>query len=120
MKLKILVIVTAFVAAACQQTTAPTVNQTTKPTATAASIAAPDKSKVKLFDGRGVITKINLELGSVGLDHEEIKGVMAAMENMEFYVSDKKMLDNLKVGDAVNFVLEDNAGAKQIVKIEKK
>ena len=65
------------------------------------------------------MTKINLEIGSVELDHEEIKGAMPAMI-MEFYVSDKKMLDNLKVGDKVDFVLEDNAGAEQIIKIRKK
>ncbi|CAN5857551.1 hypothetical protein BH20ACI4_BH20ACI4_32470 [soil metagenome] len=36
-------------------------------------------SPVKRFDGTGVVTKLNLELGSVELDHEEIKGSMPAM-----------------------------------------
>ena len=79
---------------------------------------AADKSKIKTFDGTGAVTKINLEIGSVELDHEEIKGLMPAMQ-MEFYVSDKKMLEKLKVGDKVDFILEDNAGAEQIINIKK-
>ncbi len=93
----------------------PNSNQTVKPSPN----AAPDKPKVKTFDGTGIITKINLEIGSVELDHEEIKGLMPKMI-MEFYVSDKKMLDGLKIGDKVNFVLEDDAGAEQIIKIKRK
>ena len=45
---------------------------------------------------------------------------MPAMEGMEFYVSDVKMLDKLKVGDKVDFVLEDNAGAERIISIGRK
>jgi len=119
MNVKFLLILFSVALTACQQLTAPTVNQTAKPAATAANIAAPDKSKIKLFDGKGIVTKINLEIGSVELDHDEIKGLMPKMI-MEFSVSDKKMLDNLKIGDAVDFVLEDDAGAERIVKIKKR
>ena len=91
-------------------------NQTAKPSPTATS----DKPKIKTADGTGIVTKINTELGSVGLDHDEIKGIMPAMEGMEFYVSDVKMLDKLKIGDKVDFVLEDNAGAERIIRIKKR
>ncbi len=87
------------------------------PTA-AAPAASPDKTKIRTFDGKGVVTKINLELVSVELDHEEIKGLMPKM-TMEFYVREKSELEKLKIGDAVDFVLEDNAGAEQIVSIKK-
>jgi len=70
------------------------------------------------YPGKGIVTKINLELGSVGLDHEEIKGVMPAMQ-MEFYVSDKKLLDGLKVGDKVDFVLRYKDSTETIVNIKK-
>ncbi len=83
-----------------------------------ASPTVADKSKIKTYDGKGVVTKINMEIGSVELKHDEIKGLMPAMQ-MEFHVSDKKMLDNLKVGDTVDFVLEDNAGSEQIISIKK-
>ncbi len=85
---------------------------------TAAPVNLPDKTKIRTFDGKGVVTKINLELVSVELDHEEIKGLMPKM-TMEFYVKEKSELEKLKVGDAVDFVLEDNAGAEQIISIKK-
>lgn len=75
-------------------------------------------SEVKTGQGIGVVTKINLELGSVELKHEEIKGMMPAMQ-MEFYVADKKELESLKVGDKAIFTLEDNKGAEKIIKISK-
>jgi Cu/Ag efflux protein CusF len=56
---------------------------------------------------------------SVELDHDEIKGIMPAMR-MEFYVKDKAMLNGLKAGDKVDFVLEDKAGAEMIVEMKKK
>lgn len=77
-----------------------------------------EKPKIRTFDGKGVVTKINLELVSVEVKHEEIKGLMPAMQ-MEFYVKEKSQLEALKVGDAVDFVLEDNAGAEQIISIKK-
>lgn len=75
-------------------------------------------SKIKLFNGRGVVTKINRELGSVELDHEKIEGAMPAMI-MEFYVKEKSELEVLKVGDKVEFVLEENFGQEKIISIKK-
>ena len=133
---KILIAASLFLFADCRRNTPPTAIQTPKPTAPVSNSAAPgnavspdaaplaipsnssDKSKIKTADSTGVVTKINLELGSVELDHDEIKGIMPAMQ-MEFYVSDKKMLEGLQVGDKVNFVLEDDAGAERIVGIRK-
>lgn len=83
------------------------------------SPTAFEKPKIETFDGSGAVTKINLELGSIELDHEEIKGAMPAMR-MEFYVSDKKMLKHLNVGDRVDFVLENNQGAERIIGVKKK
>ena len=70
------------------------------------------------YDGKGVVTKIDLNLGSVEMDHEEIKGVMPPMR-MEFYVSDKKMLDGLKVGDKVDFVLRYKDHTETVVNIKR-
>ena len=72
----------------------------------------------KNFNGTGIITKINLELVSVELNHEEIKGLMPAMI-MEFYVKDKKQVEVLKVGDKADFILEDKAGSEIIIDIKK-
>ena len=127
----LLILILVFAFAACGQNT-PT-NQTAKPAATVSanttlnnsisanaspSVSASDKTKIKNFDGKGAVTKINLELVSVELDHEEIKGLMPKM-TMEFYVKEKAELEKLKVGDTVDFVLEDNAGVEQIISIKK-
>lgn len=75
-------------------------------------------AKIKLFNGKGVVTKINLELGSVELDHEAIEGAMPAMI-MEFYVKEISEIEVLKVGDKVEFVLEENFGQEKIISIKK-
>ena len=78
----------------------------------------PPASKDGDYDAKGVVTKIDLKLGSVGLDHEDIPGLMPPM-SMEFYVSDKKLLDGLKVGDKVDFVLRYKAHTETVVEIKK-
>jgi hypothetical protein len=72
--------------AACQSTKPPSPNQILKPTITNSIAASPsnsinavpevptqDKTKIKTYEGKGIVTKINLELVSIELDHEEIK-----------------------------------------------
>lgn len=112
---------------ACQQNSQPEaakrVNKpasTASPTASAVSSsnAPTPEAQAKYYNGTGKVTKINLQLGSVELDHEEIKGLMPKMV-MEFYVADKSELDDLKIGDRVDFVLEDKAGAERISSIKK-
>jgi Cu/Ag efflux protein CusF len=73
---------------------------------------------LRTFKSKGVVTKINLELFSVEMDHEEIIGLMPAM-NMEFFVKDKSQVRALKLGDNVDFVLEDNNGSEVITDIKK-
>lgn len=72
---------------------------------------------IKHFDGVGVITKINQDLGSVELDHEEIKGLMPPMK-MEYYLKEKSMLPGLKVGQKVDFTIEDRGGNESISAIK--
>jgi Cu(I)/Ag(I) efflux system periplasmic protein CusF len=70
------------------------------------------------YQGRGKVTRIELKGGSVELDHEEIPDAMPAMK-MEFFVSDKAMLNGLKLGDEVDFTLRYNNGQETIVAISK-
>lgn len=102
--------------------TQPTVSPTAAPPTTplTAPSAAPTTAPPKDGDypGKGNVTKINNELGSVELDHEEIVGLMPRMI-MEFYVSDKAMLKVLSVGDKVDFVVRHKGGTETIVKISK-
>lgn len=121
MKKLIFFVLFLFSFSACQQNSPVVKKSLVEPTATISanvspSGSAPDDSKIKTYKGRGVVTKINLKLVSVELNHEEIKGLMPKM-TMEFYVKEKLELEKLKVGDKVEFVLEDNAGAEQVVSI---
>lgn len=86
--------------------------------------AAAPQPEVRHFTGVGVITKIVTEpkygnQPSVELDHEDIEGLMPAMI-MEFYVKDKALLNNLKVGDKVAFTIEEKGGSEIVSAIKKK
>lgn len=70
------------------------------------------------YNAKGVVTKINLEQASVELNHEDIPGLMPPMI-MEFFVTEKKLLDGLKVGDKVDFVIRYKDHTEKIVDIKK-
>lgn len=78
-----------------------------------------NQAVVKLtFQAKGVVKEINLEKKKLKLDHEEIKGYMEAM-TMDFYVNEKDLLENIKVGDKINFTLKHEAGIDTITEIRK-
>jgi Cu/Ag efflux protein CusF len=91
-----------------------------KPARTDSATPAPTTSTPKNgnYNGKGVVTKINLKDVSVEMDHEEIVGLMPAMR-MEFYVREKAELEKLSVGDKVEFVVEYKDGQENIVGIKK-
>ena len=70
------------------------------------------------YPAKGVVTKINAQADSIELNHEDIPGMMPPM-TMEFFVSDKKLLDGLKVGDNVDFVLRYKHPTETIISITK-
>jgi Cu/Ag efflux protein CusF len=135
MKVKLFVFAVSLIAFGCQSNSAnstkPNVN-IEKPTPAAVlnnsniasnssnanSANTDSKIGAKNFTGKGVVTKIDLELVSVEMNHEEIKGLMPAMQ-MEFYVKEKNQLEVLKLGDKVDFILEDKGGAEMIIDIKK-
>jgi Cu/Ag efflux protein CusF len=83
-------------------------------------IPTPVTPRDGLYNGRGKVTKINLERGgSVEVDHEPIEEVMPYAMKMEFNVQNKADLKPLKVGDMVEFVLEYKAHNETIVSIKK-
>jgi len=97
----------------------PSTRNTQTPAAKSPSPAStPESSKDGIYKGKGKITKINLGAPSVELDHEDIPGLMPAML-MEFYVTDKSLLNNIKVGDRVDFQLEYKGGMEKIIAVEK-
>ena len=117
MKISILFILLSVISA-CGQYAAEIKNQTVEPMQTATPKPSPSVPKNGNYDGKGVVTKIDLKIVSVELEHEEIKGLMPAMK-MEFYVTKKAELEALKLGDAVEFVVEYKDGQEKIISIKK-
>lgn len=73
---------------------------------------------VRTFKGRGVVRLINLEEGWFEIDHEDIEGLMPAMQ-MEWSVRDKSILKSVSVGDGVDFTLEDDNGNEVVTELKK-
>lgn len=123
MKLPLISVLFAVALAACDNNTLKTANakktaSNTPEISNAQINLSSNQSTVKIGQSTGLITKINLEIGSVELKHDEIKGMMPAMQ-MEFYVTNKAELEKLKIGDKALFTLEENQGSEKITKISK-
>lgn len=118
MKFKLIALIAFAALSACDGK--PIGNENVKPVSATSPTPAPTViiPKDGDYSGKGVVTKLNLEQGSIELDHEEIKGMMPAMQ-MEFFVADKKILDGLKMGDKVDFVLRYKNPTETIVSIKK-
>jgi Cu/Ag efflux protein CusF len=59
----------------------------------------------KIFHGVGAITGIDVASGEVSIDHEDIPGLMSAME-MEYQAKPAQILEGFKRGDKVAFDLD--------------
>jgi Cu/Ag efflux protein CusF len=106
---------------ACGGTTTQNQNEAASPQTAPASNAASPYPSIPAdgnYIGRGKVTKINLKVGSVEIDHQDIPGMMPAMR-MEFNVKDKALLNGLQVGDDVKFVIEYKHPTETITAIKK-
>jgi Cu/Ag efflux protein CusF len=74
------------------------------PTAMATPIQYPSPVIGQAYRGSGVVKIINIKEGWIEIDHEEIPGLMPAME-MEYWVKKKSLLKQARVGDRVDFVV---------------
>ena len=83
-----------------------------KPTGPAAAVQTTS------HQGVGIVKAIDPKLPSIEIDHEEIKGLMPAMQ-MDFHVRDKSLLNNLAVGDHIEFTVENGVGGLTITAIRK-
>jgi Cu/Ag efflux protein CusF len=72
----------------------------------------------KPYPGVGVITLINEKEGWVEINHEPIEGLMPAMQ-MEWWVKDRSLLRNVKVGDKVDFVVVETGKGEYITEMKK-
>ncbi len=71
------------------------------------------------YEIKGKVMAVNSDKSLVKLDHEDIPGLMPAME-MEFKVENAKMLAGLKVGDQVQGRLKKTDSGYLITRLEKR
>jgi len=80
--------------------------------------AQPTRLPVRTFISKGIIRAINLEQGWFEIDHEDIEGLMPAMQ-MEWSVQNRSMLKEVNVGDRVAFMLQDDNGNEVVIDLKK-
>jgi Cu/Ag efflux protein CusF len=98
-----------------------TVQSTTPPPGAAAKqpLGVPSPPVINQpYYGTGVIRIINVKEGWVEIDHEEIKGLMPAVE-MEFWVRDVSLLRAASVGDRVDFTVIETGKGEYITALKK-
>jgi Cu(I)/Ag(I) efflux system protein CusF len=67
---------------------------------------------------RGEIRKVDKDAGKLTIRHGELKNLGMPPMTMNFRVSDTAMLDQVKVGDKVMFVVEKIDGLYTVTKLE--
>jgi protein SCO1/2 len=77
------------------------------------------KDKDKLYDVKGKVVAVDADNNKVTLDHEDIPGLMKAME-MKFPVADAKMFEGIKPGDEVYGKLKKQSGSYLITELHKR
>ncbi len=77
-----------------------------------------DTPKEKLYDVTGKVVAVDPDKKTVTLDHEDIPGLMKAME-MKFSVEDAKVLEGIKAGDQVHGRLKVDSGKYTITELKK-
>jgi Cu/Ag efflux protein CusF len=61
------------------------------------------------YVGVGTVTGLDPKVSMIEIDHEDIKGLMPAMQ-MQFHLKDKSLLNGIKVGDRIEFTVERGVG----------
>lgn len=73
------------------------------------------------YHGAGVVKAVftNPKAPAIEIDHGDIDGLMPAMQ-MEFPVTDPKLLNGIAVNDQIDFTIEAAAGQMKVSDIKKK
>lgn len=71
------------------------------------------------YQGVGVVKGLDPKLPSIKIDHEDIVGLMPAME-MDFAVTEVSLLNGLAVNDHIDFTIVDNTGEMTVTAIKKR
>lgn len=77
-----------------------------------------ERDKEKAYDIMGKVVSLDAEKKKVTLNHEDIPGLMKAME-MPFSVANAKVLEGIKAGDQVHGKLKVKGGDYIIMELMK-
>ena len=111
----IIVLAALIVLSACGAP--PTNKQSAAPTPAGPAAAVQSNS----YQGVGVVKHVytNPKAPAIEIDHGDIDGLMPAMQ-MEFPVTDPKLLNGIAVNDRIDFTIEAAAGQMKVSAIKKK
>src|SRR5258707_14868805 len=70
------------------------------------------------YPATGVVVLINRKEGWIEINHDEIKGLMPAMQ-MEFWVKDKSLFDNARTGDRVDFTIVETEKGEYLTELKR-
>ncbi len=79
----------------------------------------PKPAAVQQYDVRGKVIAIDAAKPAVTLDHEDIPGLMKAMQ-MEFAVENAKLMEGIRTGDQVQGRLKKSDSGLVITHLEKR
>ena len=71
------------------------------------------------FKAAGVVKAVNPKGPAIEIDHGDVEGLMPAMQ-MEFPVTDPKLLNGIAVNDKVDFTIENATDGMKVVALTKK
>ena len=71
------------------------------------------------YVGVGTVTDLDPKVPMIEIDHEDIKGLMPAMQ-MPFHVKDKGVLEGIKRGDRIEFTVENGVRGMLVTAVRKK
>ena len=88
---------------------------------TTSSAGTPTGQAVQsnLYQGVGVVKGINLKGPAIEIDHQDIEGLMPAMQ-MEFPVTDATLLNGLAINDHIDFTIDNTHNQMKVTAIKKK
>jgi len=81
---------------------------------------APSAATARLFEGIGGVVAVDRRKNRLVLTHGEIKGFMAAMEEMSFLVTPATLLKGIEPGDKVRFTIDaDKRAIVDVVRLDR-
>lgn len=110
---RVIVVCVALVLGACSKQ--PVNKETPAPSPSGPAAAVQPNT----YQGVGVVKALNLKAPAIEIDHEEIVGLMPAMQ-MEFPVTDGALLSGLAVNDRIDFTVVERTGKMKVTAIKKK